>query len=73
MRYISKYLVQVIPSATPKTSKTSVAGKRVSGARILTSEQCMAIFPEQEEKRRKRKRERWQESKTRLRGKKQPR
>ena len=53
LRYISKYLVQVIPSATPKTTKTSSAGKHVSGARILTSEQCTAILQEQEEKKRK--------------------
>ena len=53
LRYISKYLVQIIPSATPKTTKTSLAGKRVSGARILTSAQCTAILQEREEKKRK--------------------
>jgi len=47
LRYISKYLVQVI-STTPKRSTS--AAKRVSGARVLTSAKCAAILEEREQK-----------------------
>ena len=49
--YISKYLVQVISNATPKSSTS--AAKRVSGARVLTSAKCAAILEEREEKKKK--------------------
>ena len=42
LRYISKYLVQVISTATPKSS--SSAAKRVTGARVLTSAKCATIL-----------------------------
>ena len=48
LRYISKYLVQVIANATPKSSTS--AAKRVSGARVLTSAKCAAILEEREQK-----------------------
>ena len=44
LRYISKYLVQVISTATPESSTS--AAKRVSGARVLTSAKCAAILEE---------------------------
>ena len=51
LRYISKYLVQVISNATPKSS-TSTA-KRISGARVLTSAKFAAILEEREQKKKK--------------------
>ena len=51
LRYISKYLVQVISNATPKSSTS--AAKRVSGARVLTSAKYAAILEEREEKKKK--------------------
>ena len=51
LKYISKYLVQVISDATPKSSTS--AAKRVSGARVLTSAKCAAILEEREEKKKK--------------------
>ena len=48
LRYISKYLAQVISDATPKSSTS--AAKRVSGARVLTSAKCAAILEEREQK-----------------------
>ena len=44
LRYISKYLEQVITNATPKCNTS--AAKRVSGARVLTSAKCAAILEE---------------------------
>ena len=55
MRYISKYLVQYV-AATPKT-RSSDSTKRVSGARVLTSDQCVARLKEKEEQKRKEKEE----------------
>ena len=52
LKYISKYLVQYIPSTTPKPKESS-ASKRVSGARILTSAQCLNMIQEREEKKKK--------------------
>ena len=46
-RYISKYLVQYIPDARPRNKETAVM---ISGAAVLTSEKCVAILKEQEEK-----------------------
>ena len=51
LRYISKYLVQVISNATPKRSTS--AAERVSGARVLTSAKCAAILEEREQKKKK--------------------
>ena len=48
LRYISKYLVQVISNATPKSSTSSA--KRVSRDRVLTSAKCAAILEEREQK-----------------------
>jgi len=47
LRCISKYLVQFVPDAKPQTSETPV---RISGARVLTGEKCIAILKEHEEK-----------------------
>jgi len=47
LRYISKYLVQFFPDAKPQTSEASV---RISGARVLTSDKCVTILKECEEK-----------------------
>ena len=47
LRYISKYLVQFVPDAKPKSKETAV---RISGARVLTSDKCAAILKEHEEK-----------------------
>ena len=47
LRYISKYLVQFVPDAKPKSKETAV---RISGARVLTSDKCAAILKEREEK-----------------------
>ena len=47
LRYISKYLVQFVPDAKPKSRETAV---RISGARVLTSDKCAAILKEREEK-----------------------
>ena len=52
LKYISKYLIQYIPSTTPKIKESS-ASKRVSGARILTSAQCLNMIQEREEKKKK--------------------
>ena len=46
--YISKYLVQYVPSLKYK----SVVTQRVSGARVLTSSECILIIEEREEKKR---------------------
>ena len=51
LRYISKYLVQVISNATPE-SRTS-GPKRVSGARALTNAKCDAILEEREQRKKK--------------------
>jgi len=51
LRYISKYLVQIVPSATPNRPKQSA--KRISGASVLTSAKCAALLQEQEEKKKK--------------------
>ena len=47
LRYISKYLVQFVPDAKPRNKETTV---RISGARVLTSDKCVAILKEREEK-----------------------
>ena len=47
---ISKYLVQYVP-ATPKSRKTDA--QRVTGARVLTSAQGLAILKEKEDKKKK--------------------
>ena len=51
-RYITKYLVGIISSSTPNRPKQS-STKCVTGARVLTSAQCMAILQELEEKKKK--------------------
>ena len=43
LRYTSKYLVQFVPDAKPQTSETPV---RISGARVLTDDKCVAILKE---------------------------
>ena len=52
LKYISKYLVQYVPSTTPKPKESS-SSKRVSGARILTSAQCLNMIQEREDKKKK--------------------
>ena len=49
LKYINKYLVQYAPVKQKKPSSSS----RVTGARILTSEECAQIIFDCEEKRRK--------------------
>ena len=61
LRYISKYLVQYVPDACPQNKETAV---RISGARVLTSDKCVAILKEREEKQKQQQRER--EEKTRI-------
>ena len=51
LKYISKYLVQYV-AATPK-AKPAASAQRVSGARVLTSAQCVAILKEREEQKKK--------------------
>ena len=51
LRYISKYLVQVISNATTKSSASTA--KRVSGAGVLTSAKCAAILEKREQKKKK--------------------
>jgi len=41
LNYVSKYLVQYI---LVKSKKVSAAGKQASGARVLTSDECVQIF-----------------------------
>jgi len=48
LKYINKYLVQYVPVKQKKPSSSS----RVTGARILTSEECAQIIFEHEEKKR---------------------
>ena len=48
LNYISKYLIQYVP-----TKKTVNNGKRTTGARVLTSDECAKIIFEREEKKRK--------------------
>ena len=69
LRYISKYLVQFIPEAKPKNTKTAV---RISGARVSTSDKRVAILKEcegklkqQDEEKERKKTEREQKRKTR--------
>ena len=50
LRYISKYLIQYVPV---KQSKVSGTGKRATGARVLTSDECAQILAEREEKKQK--------------------
>ena len=40
--YISKYLIQYVAASTPKNK----LAKRVSGARVLTSKECVEILKE---------------------------
>jgi len=51
LKYISKYLVQYIPVKPKRPSSSSC----VTGTRILTSEECVQIIFECEEKKRKEK------------------
>ncbi|XP_065908189.1 axoneme-associated protein mst101(3)-like [Dysidea avara] len=53
LKYISKYLVQYVPV---KAKKPPTSG-RVTGARILTSEECAQLIFEHEEKKKKEKEE----------------
>jgi len=53
LKYISKYLVQYVPVKQTKPSSSN----RVTGARILTSEECAQIIFEREEKKKKEKEE----------------
>ena len=48
LKHISKYLVQYVPVSTPKRTR-----KQVSGARILTIAECVALFKEKEDKKKK--------------------
>ena len=50
LRYISKYLIQYVPIKQKKISST---GKRATGARVLTSDECAQILVEQQEKKQK--------------------
>ena len=45
VNYISKYLIQYVP-----TKKKVDTGKRATGARVLTSDECAKIIFEKEEK-----------------------
>jgi len=47
LRYISKYLVQFVPDAKPQNKETIL---RISGARVLTSDKCVSILKEHEER-----------------------
>lgn len=51
LRFISKYLVQIVPSATPNRPQQSA--KHISGARVLTSAKCAALLQKREENKRK--------------------
>ena len=69
LRYISKHLVQFVPDAKSKNTETAV---RILGAKVLTSDKCIAILKEREEKRKqldeekeRKKTEREQKRKTR--------
>ena len=69
LKYISKYLIQYVP-VKPQT--VSAAGKCAPGARVLTSDECVQILKEREEKKKreleekaKRKTEREQKKKER--------
>ena len=48
VNYINKYLIQYVP-----TKKKVDTGKRATGARVLTSDECAKIIFEKEEKKRK--------------------
>ena len=48
LKYISKYLVQYVPCPPQKKAEA----KRVGGARVLTSSECVSILKEHEEKKR---------------------
>jgi len=54
VRYISKYLVQYVPDSRPQNKETAV---KISGARVLTSDKCVAILKEHEEKRKQQQQE----------------
>ena len=49
LNYISKYLIQYVAASSPKNKPA----KRVSGARVLTSKECVEILKEREEKKKK--------------------
>lgn len=51
LKYISKYLVQY--AAATSKAKPAVSMQRVSGARVLTRTQCVAILKEREEQKKK--------------------
>jgi len=55
LRYISEYLVQCVSNAKPRTLETSV---KISGARILTGDKCIAILKEREQKQQQENKER---------------
>ena len=68
LNYISKYLIQYVP-----TKKTVNTGKRATGARVLTSDKCARIIFEKEEKKegnKKRKKQRRSKESLRKRKKK---
>ena len=48
LNYISKYMIQYVP-----TKKKVDTGKRATGARVLTSDECAKLIFEKEEKKRK--------------------
>ena len=65
LRYNSKYLVQYVSDARPQNKETAV---RILGARVLTSDKCVAILKEHEEKQKQqqekeRKRLEWEQKK----------
>ena len=62
---ISKYLVQYVPVKEPKPSQ---AANRVTGLRVLTSAEGLAILKEREDKKRREAQERnWRETRRRKR------
>ena len=60
---LSKYLVQYVPAATQKDKSSST---RVTGSRVLTSAEGLAILKEKEEKKQKEKEEKDKRKKERL-------
>ena len=60
LKYILKYLIQYVPV---KSQRVSATGKHATGVRVLTSDECIQILKEFEEKKHKRKAEREQKKK----------
>ena len=54
LRYISKFLVQYVPDACPQNKETAV---RISGARVLSNDKCVAILKDRKEKQKQHQRE----------------